>query len=184
MLASKEPWNAGSSKRSKDPRVHARILSRHPRTHAGLLYRGATAVLVGWRNSTIDVDLKFEPHSDELFRSLPKRKEQLQINVELASPDDFIPQLPGWEERSKFIETLGKVSFYHYDFYSQAIAKIERGHDHDLKDVEAMIAKGLVDRPKLLELFLQIEPQLYRYPAVDPKTLASSVHRYTSGEKE
>ena len=39
------------------------------------------------------------------------------MNVELASPSDFILPLPGWEERSVFIERFGKVSFFHYDFY-------------------------------------------------------------------
>jgi len=60
------------------------------------LVGGATAVLLGWRESTIDIDFKVEPDSDELFRKLPLLKERLQINVELASPGDFIPELPGW----------------------------------------------------------------------------------------
>jgi hypothetical protein len=155
--------------------------ARSAREHTRVYFTGgATAVLIGWRDSTIDVDIKFEPELDELFRSLPQLKESLQINVELASPGDFIPLLPGWQERSQFIETIGKASYYHYDFYSQALSKIERGHVHDLKDAEAMIAKGLVDRAKLLELFRQIEPQLYKYPAIDPKTLADAVSIYTS----
>jgi len=36
---------------------------------------GCTAVLMGWRASTVDVDLKFEPESDELFRALQDIKE-------------------------------------------------------------------------------------------------------------
>ncbi len=38
---------------------------------------GATAVLEGWRGSTIDVDLRFEPEADELLRALPELKERL-----------------------------------------------------------------------------------------------------------
>ena len=60
-------------------------------------------MLLGWRESTIDVDLKLVPEASEILKALPDLKEQLQINVELASPDDFIPALPGWEERSGFI---------------------------------------------------------------------------------
>ncbi|HLF94471.1 MAG TPA: hypothetical protein VJB14_13495 [Planctomycetota bacterium] len=56
---------------------------------------GATAVLVGWRETTIDVDLKIIPESDEVLRSLPELKESLHLNVELASPDLFIPPPPG-----------------------------------------------------------------------------------------
>jgi hypothetical protein len=32
---------------------------------------GSTAVLEGWREATIDVDLRFEPEADELLRALP-----------------------------------------------------------------------------------------------------------------
>src|SRR5713226_10634033 len=108
------------------------------------LVGGATSVLLGWRDSTIDVDLKVVPESDELLRKVPELKERLQINIELASPDDFIPELPGWQERSRFVGQEGKLSFYHYDFYAQALAKIERGHWIDLEDVAELIASGLV----------------------------------------
>ena len=83
------------------------------------LVGGASAVLLGWRNSTIDVDLKIIPESDEILRALPRLKERLHINIELASPDDFIPELPGWQERSRFIQQESKLSFYHYDFYGR-----------------------------------------------------------------
>src|SRR5882672_8106156 len=99
------------------------------------LVGGATSVLLGWRSSTVDVDLKFVPESDEVLRSLPALKERLQINVELASPADFIPELPGWQDRSRFVQQEGKLAFYHYDFYAQALAKIERGHQIDSMDV-------------------------------------------------
>jgi hypothetical protein len=128
---------------------------------------GATAVLFGWRESTIDADILIVPEHDSLFRALPRLKEELQINVEIASPAHFIPELPGWRERSLFIERIGRVSFYHYDPYAQALAKIERGHAQDLADVREMMQRGLVDKPRLVELFDAIEPSLYRYPAVD-----------------
>jgi len=76
--------------------------------------------LFGWRETTVDIDLRFEPELDELFRAIPAIKEKLQINVELASPSDFIPPLPGWQDRSQYIGREGKVSFFHYDPYSQA----------------------------------------------------------------
>ncbi len=130
---------------------------------------GATAVLLGWRLSTIDVDIKMEPESDRLFRALPRIKDKLEVNIELAAPDQFIPEIPGWKERSPFITREGSLSFYHYDFYAQALSKIQRGHDQDLSDVREMIARGLVEREGLWRRFEQIEPQLYRYPAIDPK---------------
>ncbi len=138
---------------------------------------GATAVLLGWRTSTIDVDLKIIPESDEILRSLPALKERLHLNIELASPDDFIPELPGWQDRSRFIQQEGKLSFYHYDFYAQALAKIERGHEIDLKDVNRMLTSGLVEPQRLLELFYAIEDQVYRYPALNRSTFRSAVEK-------
>src|SRR5437762_10389996 len=128
------------------------------------LVGGASSVLLGWRNSTIDIDLKIIPETDEIFRSLPRLKEQLHLNIELASPDDFIPELPGWQQRSRFIQQEGSLSFYHYDFYAQALAKIERGHEIDSHDVKELIARGLVDPQRLRELFLMIEDRIYLHP--------------------
>ena len=129
---------------------------------------GATAVLLGWRSGTVDVDVKLEPETDRLFRALPRIKDKLEINVELASPDQFIPELSGWRDRSAFIGREGRLSFYHYDFYAQALSKIQRGHSQDRTDVRQMIDRGLIDRQELRRRFEEIEPQLYRYPAIDP----------------
>ncbi|HKS08566.1 MAG TPA: DUF6036 family nucleotidyltransferase [Pyrinomonadaceae bacterium] len=138
---------------------------------------GATAVLLGWRETTIDIDLKLVPELDEILRKLPQLKEDLQLNVELASPDDFVPALPGWEERSSYIGREGGIEFFHYDFYGQALAKIERGHNTDLKDVSEMIGRGLVEPARLLELFSRVEDKLYKYPAVDGKSLRQAVEQ-------
>ena len=71
------------------------------------LVGGATAVLLGWRETTIDIDLKLVPEVNEILRALPELKEALQINVELAwplwsslwpfDPCDFSKQGRGWD---------------------------------------------------------------------------------------
>ena len=43
---------------------------------------GATAVLEGWRQSTADVDVRFEPDSDVALRHIGELKERLSVNVE------------------------------------------------------------------------------------------------------
>ena len=136
---------------------------------------GATAVLQGWRPSTIDVDIRVVPEQDAILRAIPGLKEELQLNVELASPDHFIPVKPGWEDRSPFAAREGRVSFHHFDLYAQALAKIERGHAQDVGDVREMLVRGLVDRAALLTYFEAIEPSLYRYPAIDPAAFRSAV---------
>ena len=72
------------------------------------------------------------------------------MNVELASPADFVPVKPGWEDRSPFIAQEGTVTFRHYDLYAQALAKIERGHETDRADVTALTARGLVDSARTI----------------------------------
>jgi hypothetical protein len=153
----------------------ARALGRVAR-HPTRIYLtgGATAVIEGWRSSTVDVDMRFEP-DDDLLRELPGLKERLAINVELASPPDFVPELPGWRERSPLIFSEGNVAVHHFDFYSQALAKIERGFTQDRDDVRAMIERGLVESAQLRELFEQIEPELFRYPAIDPAAFREKV---------
>jgi hypothetical protein len=138
---------------------------------------GASAVLLGWRTTTIDVDVRIVPESDRLLRAIPTLKETLELNVELASPADFIPAIPGWEERSRFIEKLRRLSFFHYDFYSQALAKIERGHAQDIGDVRHMLADGLVEPGRALGYLGEIEPLLYRFPAIDPAAFRRAAER-------
>jgi hypothetical protein len=154
----------------------ARELGRLTRTPARMyLTGGATAVLEGWRASTVDIDVRFEPDLDELLRVIPGLKEQLQVNVELASPPDFIPELPGWRERSPFVAREGNLSVHHFDPYSQALSKLERAFDQDLEDVRDMVERGLVDPPTALQLYEAIEPDLYRYPAIDPPSFRTRV---------
>jgi hypothetical protein len=140
---------------------------------------GATAVLLGWRESTIDVDLKLEPETDRLLRALSSLKETLELNIELASPDQFIPELAGWRERSSWIAREGKLDFHHYDAYAQALAKIERGHAQDRDDVAQMLARGLVRPDELQRRFAEIEPLLYRFPAIDPRSFRRAVEVVT-----
>jgi hypothetical protein len=147
------------------------------------LVGGATAVLEGWRKSTVDVDLKLEPEPPGLLRGLARLKDELEINVELAAPDDFIPPLPGWKERSRHIARHGAVDFFHYDDYAQALAKIERGHARDVIDVREMIARGLVEPDRLRGLFAEIEPALHRYPAIDPDAFRQKLDRALRREK-
>jgi hypothetical protein len=136
---------------------------------------GGTAVLSGWRATTIAADIRLEPGSDDLLRELAVLKNDLFLNVELASPADFIPLPEGWRERSPFVAREGRVSFRHFDPLSQTLAKLERDHPRDRTDVTALLEHGLVERPRLLEAFDEIEPELYRFPAIDPRAFRARV---------
>lgn len=69
----------------------------------------------------------------------------------------------------------GSLDVHHFDPYSQALAKIERGFAQDLDDVDAMVRRGLVDPNTATELFEAIVPQLFRYPAIDPGAFREKV---------
>jgi hypothetical protein len=145
---------------------------------------GATAVLLGWRQSTIDIDLKIFPDTDRLLRAIPALKEKLNINVELASPADFIPEIPGWEARSAFIMQDRDAAFYHYDFYAQALSKIERFHERDVHDVREMLERKLINPERLRKLFEAIVPSLYRFPAISPEAFRRNLNAVLSRKSD
>jgi hypothetical protein len=130
---------------------------------------GATALLLGFREQTIDIDIKLDPEPAGAFEAIAVLKNRLDINVELASPDDFIPRSADWRERSRLIDSIVGVEFFHYDFALQALAKLERGHAQDLEDVTSFVKGGHVTTDELRTRFAQIEPGLVRYPALDPQ---------------
>jgi hypothetical protein len=136
---------------------------------------GAPAVLLGWRASTLAVDILLVPEQESVLRAVARLKNELQVNVELASPRDFIPVPEGWEDRSIFAAREGRLSFYHFDPYAQALAKIERGHAQDLEDVQALVEQGLVDPSRALTYLDEVEEELYRYPAVDAESFRRRV---------
>ncbi len=145
------------------------------------LVGGASAVMIGWRPTTIDADLKLDPEPRGVFDAIAKLKAELDMNVELAAPDDFIPPVPGWKERSTFIARHGQVDFFHYDFYAQALAKIERGHAMDLEDARQMVVRGLIDVLELARQFDAIAPDIVRYPAIDPDAFRAKVEAFIAG---
>jgi hypothetical protein len=138
---------------------------------------GASAVLLGWRDTTLDIDLKADPEPSGFFEALPKLKDRIDINIELASPEDFVPALPAWRDRSVRIEAVGNIEFFHYDFYGQALSKIERLYERDEFDVARMVQTKLVQPKQLWELFRSIEDRIIRYPAVDADILRGRVQR-------
>lgn len=141
---------------------------------------GATALLLGWRTATLDIDLSMDPEPRGAFEAIARLKDDLDLNVEIVSPADFIPRLPGWRERRLYIETVGDIQFFHYDPCSQALSKLERGHQRDLDDVRQMLRLGLVRTEDLLRLLGAIEPELLRYPAVDPPEFRRKVEQFVS----
>jgi hypothetical protein len=139
---------------------------------------GATALLFGWRRSTVDIDLKLDPEPAGAFEAIANLKDELAVNVELASPDLFLPPVPGWRERSIFIARHGDVDFFHFDAVSQALAKLARGHDRDVADVRAMLEHRLFAPMDLTRGLESITAELVRHPALDAMAFAQRVRTF------
>lgn len=139
---------------------------------------GASALLIGWRSSTVDIDIRLDPEPPGIFQAIAKLKQKLNINIELASPQDFLPPLPGWRDRSVLIGRHGKIDFYHYDFTAQALSKLSRGYDRDLNDVRAMYEQRLFSLVDLRNCFEAIESELIRFPSINPEILKGRVNSF------
>jgi hypothetical protein len=136
---------------------------------------GATAVLLGWRETTLDIDIRLEPEQASVTRELQRLKRDLQMNIETASRGEFIPLPAGWEERSPIAGREGRLTFRHFDFYSQALAKLERGHARDMVDVGELLARNLVEPGRLLAAYEEIEPRLHQFIAISPESFRRRV---------
>jgi hypothetical protein len=153
-----------------------RELARGARETSSIYFTGgATAVLYGWRETTVDVDVRFDPDRDSLLRAVAELKERLNLNLELASPEDFVPVRPDWRERSPFIERHGGLSFHHFDLHAQALSKVERGHAQDVQDVQAMKERGLADRASMWRYYDAVADRLYRYPTLSAASIERAI---------
>lgn len=151
-------------------------LGRHARAGDRLyLTGGATAVLTGWRGATRDVDILLEGGEDRLLRVLAQIKDTLDINVELASPLDFLPAPGDWRTRSPSVGRFGNLEVFHVPYDLQALAKLSRGFDQDLADVGQMLARDLTTKARLQATLAEIEPSLYRFPTVNGSRLREAV---------
>jgi hypothetical protein len=139
---------------------------------------GASASLMGWRSSTVDIDIRLDPEPLGIFQAIAKLKQELDINIELASPQDFLPPLPGWRDRSIFIGQQSDISFYHYDFTAQAISKLSRGYNRDMDDVQAMYKRKLFSLVKLRDCFEAIAPELIRFPSLNSDLLGKKIEKF------
>ncbi len=138
---------------------------------------GSTALLMGFRDGTIDIDLAGE--IDELFNHISKLKEKFRINIELAKPTDFVPSLPGEEERHILVGHFGNVTFMHFDPYSQVFSKIVRSHATDLLDVAAFVRSKCVDLKILKEMVKKIPDRHFaKYPRLNRVAVEKAIESF------
>src|ERR1700737_3720702 len=139
-----------------------RQLAQHYQRQARLYLVGGTSIVFeGFRQQTLDIDIAIEVSADnhgELIRVLRDIKNSLPVNVEEVSPADFIPLPAGYESRHEYLARYGQVDVFHFDLYSTALSKIERGRQQDLVDVVALLSHKRLEWRRLESMYREILP--------------------------
>lgn len=137
---------------------------------------GAALVHMGLRSgSTLDIDVVIEAiNEDEMITAIRRLKEQMQINIEFASPADFIPIPSQWAAHAKYIGRYGKIDAFYFDLYSLALSKISRGSDRDLVDVKLLVQQKLITLDELDAAYQEVLPRMGKRPYInlDPQKFA------------
>ena len=145
------------------------------------LVGGAALVHAGVRPGfTQDIDIQVSGANEgELIVAIQRLIQQLQINVEFASPADFIPLPSQWEMHAQYVGRYGGVDVFYFDFYSIALSKIERGNSRDIDDVKLLVQQGIITLNELDAAYREVLAQLGqgRYPRITPQRFSE---RYTA----
>jgi hypothetical protein len=110
---------------------------------------------------TFEVDIVIEVAAgirQELIVALRAIRDLLRVHFREAAPGDFIPLPSGYADRHEFIGRFGQVDVFHFDWYSNALGKVERGRQQDLMDVIAMLRHGRIGWDRLDGMFHEILP--------------------------
>jgi len=102
-------------------------------------------------------------------------KNRLGIIVEFASPADFVPLPADWRERSIWVGRFGTLDVFHFDLYSMALSKIERGSERDFPDTLALLRDGRIDLDTLDHAFEEVLPRIQTegLAGMDPNIFAA-----------
>lgn len=139
-----------------------RLGQQFPRPGRVFLVGGTTLVYEGLRQQTVDIDITFDIANEDHSRFIAvvrDLKERLSLNIEEASPADFIPLPTGYRERNEFVGRYGQLDVFHFDLYSSALSKIERGAEEDFADVLSLLQSGKLEMGYLQTCFEEVLPR-------------------------
>lgn len=133
------------------------------------LVGGAALVHMGLRGgSTLDIDVVVESaNEDEMVTAIRRIVDQAQINIEFASPEDFIPIPAQWTSQARYIGRYGSVDVFYFDFYSIALSKIARGTDRDLVDVKLLVQQQVIMLAGLDAAYTEVLPRMGKRPYIN-----------------
>lgn len=104
---------------------------------------------------------------DEMITAIRRIVEQMQINVEFASPGDFIPIPTQWVAQAKYIGRYGSIEAFYFDFYSLALSKIARGSDRDLINVKLLVQQKVITLEGLDATYKEVLPRMGKRPYIN-----------------
>ncbi len=137
------------------------------------LVGGAALVHAGVRPGfTQDIDIQVGGANEgDLIVTIQRLIQQMQINIEFASPKDFIPLPSQWEAHSQYLGRYGSIDVFYFDFYSIALSKIERGATRDIEDVKLLVQQKRITLDELDAAYQEVLAQLGkgRYPKITPE---------------
>jgi hypothetical protein len=134
---------------------------------SGRLYLTGGAALVhrGIRpGQTLDIDINITIDPTNLMAQIAQLKQKMNINIEFASPGDFIPLPTQWEARSAFIQRYGQVDAFYFDWYSIALSKMQRANQQDTIDVQLLVRQGYVGVSELDLLYQDVLNKIGKPP--------------------
>jgi hypothetical protein len=140
------------------------------------LVGGAALVHAGVRpgfTQYIDIQVR-GTNEDDLIISIQRLIQQMQINIEFASPKDFLPLPLQWETHAQYVDRYGQIEVFYFDFYSIALSKIERGTTRDIEDVKLLVQQQRIALDELDTTYQEVLGQLGkgRYPKITPERFA------------
>jgi len=140
------------------------------------LVGGAALVHLGIRSGfTQDIDVEVTgSNAGDMFTAIRGLVEQMNINVEFASPRDFMPLPSQWETNARYIGRYGSIDVFYFDFYSIALSKIERGNTRDINDVKLLLDRGIITLEELDAAYQEVLAQMGKgsYARLNPQQFA------------
>ncbi len=142
------------------------------------LVGGAALVHLGVRTgSTMDIDIEISGENEgEMIEAIRRLIRQMNVNVEFASPRDFMPLPKHWLTQSQYVGRYGAIDVFYFDFYSIALSKMQRGSTLDINDVKLLLQQGVITLEGLdaayQEVFAQLGKSSYR-KKLDPQQFAA-----------
>jgi hypothetical protein len=136
------------------------------------LVGGAALVHAGIRpgSSATTQDIDLEVASGDMYQIIQQLKGQLNINVEFASPRDYLPLPHNWQSLSRYVGRYGTIDVFYFDFYSLALSKIARANSRDLQDVVLLLQQQVITLADLDRAAQEVAAQMGKghYKRFDP----------------